>query len=86
MAEIFTDGGGSTAAEKRERCLDYVLTEMEKAETERSGKLDRWQEWRRIRIAEPKKGKKNKPFPNASNVSVPMTSVKIGRASCRERV
>jgi hypothetical protein len=55
--------------------VQYLLSELEMAESERSGKLEKWAKWRRQREARPEQTVRNKPWPNAANVSVPVAAI-----------
>lgn len=49
---------------------EYKLAEMQIAELK-----PKWDKWRRQRLAKPEQEKKNWPWPNASNASVPVTRI-----------
>lgn len=61
--------------ERRSEFLEYVANETKLAESERSSKTERWAEYRRTRIAEPKTKSKNYPWKDASNVATPVTDI-----------
>lgn len=61
--------------ERRAELLDYIVNETKLAESERSSKTERWAEYRRIRIGEPKTKSKNYPWKDASNVATPLADI-----------
>jgi hypothetical protein len=65
---IFTD-------EQREDVVDYLVTEYQKAESERTEKKEKWRKYRRQRIGEREYEVKNYPWPKSSNVSPPLASI-----------
>ena len=61
--------------ENRTRFVEWFKSELELADQERGGLTERWNIWRRHRLAEPGSVSKNTPWKDASNVSTPVASI-----------
>lgn len=61
--------------EDREEFLDWILKELDDAEAERAAQKRQWKKWRRQREARPESETKDYPWPNASNVTVPLSNI-----------
>lgn len=55
--------------------VSWLQKEYEECEAEITGKKRKWDKWRRQNKATPEMGHKDFPFPNSSNVSVPLTRI-----------
>ena len=58
-----------------DRALDMLEEEYKEAESQLTRLKPKWDKWRRQRLAKPEQETKNWPWPNASNVSVPVTRI-----------
>lgn len=67
--------GMLASEEDRNALTDYLSEEIEGVlgGAEREDMVKKWEEWRRISEARPKEETKDYPWPNASNVTVPLT-------------
>jgi hypothetical protein len=54
--------------------VSYLCEEIDLAESERSAKKEKWAKWRRQREAQPAQATRSKPWPNAANVTVPVSA------------
>lgn len=63
--------------EQRATLATDLKSEIETVVSERSVREDQWAEWRRMRLSQPESESKSTPWPNASNVEVPMMQSKI---------
>lgn len=63
--------------DETKRAVDWLTKEYEEAEAERVVKKRKWDKWRRQAKALPETDKKEWPFPNSSNVSVPLTRINM---------
>lgn len=70
--------------EEQEKLLrEYLRVEVDEATSERADKVEKWSKWRRQREARPEKSSKNSPWPNSSNVSVPLAAINTNAASAK---
>lgn len=60
--------------EKRAEIIDFLVSEIDAVESDRSDIEDAWEKWRRQRLARPEEKVKNYPWPNASNQAVPLAA------------
>ncbi len=62
-------------AEKIKEIIEWLKTSVEEAEAERDGRYVKFEKWRKQRQGENRKGKKDHPYPNSSNVTVPLSLI-----------
>lgn len=55
--------------------MDWIITEINQAESERSQQKETWKKWRRQREARPERAQKDYPWPKASNLCVPVANI-----------
>lgn len=63
--------------EELKEAVQYLQEEYYEAESEIVERKIKWDKWRRQRQARPEQESKNFPWPNASNVSVPLTRINL---------
>lgn len=61
--------------EKIKEIIEWLWEEVSQAETEREGKYTKLEKWRKQRQGENRGGKKDYPYPNSSNVTVPLSLI-----------
>lgn len=54
---------------------DFLRTEIDQVQSDRESVEDDWATWRRQRLSRPEQKTKNYPWPNASNVTVPLSEM-----------
>lgn len=79
VVEIETDeiDYGILTGEDLTQAVQYLQTEYDECQSEVAERKIKWDKWRRQRQARPEQERKDFPWPNSSNVSVPLTRINM---------